>query len=118
MRCRLRGAYVAELAEAKLAKGGNNLPTNLVGDIELYHAHLRRAERGVRLRSHGDAAESTRAWELRWLRGSLMWCLRRDDFHGTLLQVDLTGPYDFPIRGLSAVTWNTHKVTSQTKLSE
>jgi|SRR6478609_4859685 len=49
-------AYVAELAETKLAEGRNNFATDFIGDIELYHAHVRRAERGIRFGSH-DAVE-------------------------------------------------------------
>lgn len=54
-----QGAYVAELAEAQLAKRGDNFPTDFVGDIELDHAHVRRAEGSVLLWSHGDAGWRT-----------------------------------------------------------
>lgn len=52
-------AYVAELAETQLAERGDNFPTDFVGDIELDHAHVRRAEGGVLLWSHGDAGWRT-----------------------------------------------------------
>lgn len=51
-------AYVSELAEAKLSQGCHDFAANFVGDIELHHAHVRRAERGVLFRSHGDAAKA------------------------------------------------------------
>lgn len=53
-------AYVSELAKTKLTKGRNNFAANFVGDIELDHAHVRRAERGVLFGSHSDAAEAPR----------------------------------------------------------
>ena len=52
--------YVSELAETKLAEGSDDFPADLVGDIELDHAHFRRAERGVLFRSHGDVAAGTK----------------------------------------------------------
>lgn len=48
-------AYVAKLAKSQLAKGRNNFAPDFVGHVELDHAHGRRAERGVFLRSHGGA---------------------------------------------------------------
>lgn len=47
-------AYIAELAQAKLTERGDDFTPDFVGDVELHHAHLRRAERSVLLRSHGD----------------------------------------------------------------
>lgn len=49
-------AYVAELAQSKLAKGSDDLPIDFFGDVQLHHAHVRRAEWGILSWSHGDAA--------------------------------------------------------------
>ena len=54
-------AYVSELTESKLPEGCDHLPTDFVGDVELHHAHLRRAERRVLFGSHGDAARGQEA---------------------------------------------------------
>lgn len=51
-------AYVAELAQAKLAKGSDDFPANFVGDEQLHHAHVRRAERGILSWSHGRVEEA------------------------------------------------------------
>ncbi|KAI6761353.1 hypothetical protein HG531_001906 [Fusarium graminearum] len=40
-------AYIAELAEAKLSERSNNFATDFIGNIELDHTHVRRAERSV-----------------------------------------------------------------------
>lgn len=50
--------YVSELAESKLPEGCDDLPTDFVGDVQLHHAHFRRAERRVLFGSHGDAAQA------------------------------------------------------------
>lgn len=55
-----RGAHVSELAEAQLAKCSNDFTTDFIGNIELHHAHVRRAERGVLFGRHGDAAKAPR----------------------------------------------------------
>lgn len=44
--------HIAELDETQLAQGVNNLAADFVGDVELHHAHVRRAERGIPCRSH------------------------------------------------------------------
>lgn len=46
--------YIAKLAQAKLSERSHNLATDFVGDVELHHAHFRRAERRVLSRSHDD----------------------------------------------------------------
>ncbi|KAK7214118.1 hypothetical protein V2G26_021296 [Clonostachys chloroleuca] len=59
-------AYIAELAQSMLAKGGDDLPIDFLGDIQLHHAHVRRAEWGILSWIHGDAArghqDQTRLW--------------------------------------------------------
>lgn len=71
------GAYVAELAETQLAERGNDFSADLVGDIELDHAHFRRAEGGVLLWSHGDVG--WRAPGTGFRRLEVMIALARDD---------------------------------------
>lgn len=53
-------SYVSELAQSKFAQGSDDLSTNFVGNVELHHAHIRRAERGILFGSHGDADEAPR----------------------------------------------------------
>lgn len=52
-------AYVAELAQSKLAEGIDNLPIDFVGDIQLHHAHGRRAEGGILSWGHDHASGLT-----------------------------------------------------------
>lgn len=61
-----RGAYVAELDQAKLAEGSDDLATDFVGDEELDHAHVRRAEGGILFGSHCDAVEAPELDDWRW----------------------------------------------------
>ena len=56
------GAYVAELDEAEFSQGVDNFSANFIGNVELHHAHVRRAERGVFDWSH-------RGWDGRGLQG-------------------------------------------------
>lgn len=46
--------YISELAQSKLTKGSDDLPTDFVGDIQLHHTHIRRAEGRVLFGSHDD----------------------------------------------------------------
>jgi regulator of RNase E activity RraB len=57
-KCTLEGAQlaveVAELDQAELAEGVDYFAADFVGNVELDHAHIRRAERRVACRSHRD----------------------------------------------------------------
>lgn len=46
--------HVSELDQAQLAKGVDDLSSDFIGNVQLHHAHFRRAERGVACWSHGD----------------------------------------------------------------
>lgn len=49
----IRGAtYVSELNQAKLSKSVDNLSSDFVGNIQLDHTHVRRAERSIACGSH------------------------------------------------------------------
>jgi hypothetical protein len=48
-------AYVAELAQPKLAKSSDDLPIDVLGDVQLHHAHVRRAEWSILSWVYGDA---------------------------------------------------------------
>jgi hypothetical protein len=48
-------AYIAELAQSKLAKGSDNLPIKFVGEVQLHHGHIQRAEWGILSWSHRNA---------------------------------------------------------------
>lgn len=47
-----RMTYVSELDQAKLSEGVDDFSPNFVGNIELHHTHVRRAERSIACRSH------------------------------------------------------------------
>lgn len=44
--------YVSEVDKAQLAQGIADFAADFVGDVELDHAHVRRAERRVLFRRH------------------------------------------------------------------
>lgn len=58
--------YVSELAETQLSQCGDDFAADFVGDIELHHAHVRRAEGGILLRSHGDGGFDRQMLFARW----------------------------------------------------
>lgn len=46
--------HVSELDQAKLAQGVDDLSSDFIRNVQLHHAHFRRAERSIARRSHGD----------------------------------------------------------------
>lgn len=63
---RVSTAYISELDQTNLAQGVDDLAANFVGNVQLHHTHVRRAERSIPCWSHGDDA---RAPELRGFEG-------------------------------------------------
>src|SRR6202042_3495783 len=45
--------YISKLHLSNLSQGRYNLATDFVGDIQLYHAHVRRPEHGILCGRHG-----------------------------------------------------------------
>jgi hypothetical protein len=48
------GPYISELNLPNLSQSIHNLTTDFVGDVQLDHAHVRRAEHGVLVVNHGE----------------------------------------------------------------
>jgi hypothetical protein len=44
--------YISELDQAKFSQGVDNLPADLVGDVQLHHAHMSGAEWSIPRWSH------------------------------------------------------------------
>jgi hypothetical protein len=47
-------SHISELDEAELAEGIDDFAADFVGNVQLHHAHVRRAERRILSRSHRD----------------------------------------------------------------
>jgi hypothetical protein len=59
--------YVSELNLSKLSKGIDYLTSDFVGDIELDHAHVRRAEHGIFVVDHSEGEWALSQSFPRWL---------------------------------------------------
>jgi hypothetical protein len=59
--------YISELDLPQLSQCIHNLPADFIGDVELDHAHVRRAEHGVLVVHHGEEDWVLVQILLRWL---------------------------------------------------
>lgn len=46
--------HVSELAQAKLTESVNNFSSDFIGNVQLHHTHIRRAEWSIACWSHDD----------------------------------------------------------------
>jgi hypothetical protein len=58
--------YISELNLPQLSQCIHNLPADFVGDVELDHAHIRRAEHGILMVHHGEEDWELSQILLRW----------------------------------------------------
>jgi hypothetical protein len=58
--------YISELNLPQLSQSIYNLPADFVGDVELDHAHVRRAEHGILMVHHGEEDWALSQILLRW----------------------------------------------------
>jgi hypothetical protein len=62
----LQYTYISELNLPQLSQSIHNLTTDFVGDVELDHTHVRRAEHGILVVHHGEEEWALSQILLRW----------------------------------------------------
>jgi hypothetical protein len=68
--------YVSKLNLPNLSQSIHNFTADFVGDVQLDHAHVRRAEHGILVVNHGEVAMALGSrWRLRMVseEGSELW---------------------------------------------